>query len=112
LATIVVMTPMAVVVTKTASTRPLIERKPACGLSASRRAAINVPGRLERRHNPGADHCEPGPRDDKSDHDQQDPGEECEHLAVGGLRAVAHEVGQFAEAHEQRDHAVGAGCPR
>ena len=49
LATIVVITPTATLVTKSASMMPLIARKPAFGLSASRRAAMSVAGRLARR---------------------------------------------------------------
>ena len=47
--TIVVITPTATLVTKSASMRPLIARKPAFGLSARRRAAMSAAGRLARR---------------------------------------------------------------
>jgi hypothetical protein len=43
------ITPTATLVTKSASTRPLTERNPARGLSASRRAAIRAAGRWARR---------------------------------------------------------------
>ena len=49
LATIVVITPTATLVTKSASMMPLIARKPAFGLSARRRAAMSVAGRLAYR---------------------------------------------------------------
>ena len=49
-ATIVVMTPTATLVTNSARTRPLIARKPACGLSASRRPAMSTAGRFVRRY--------------------------------------------------------------
>jgi hypothetical protein len=38
----VVITPVATLVTKSATVRPLTARKPACGLSASRRPAISA----------------------------------------------------------------------
>ena len=84
LATIVVITPMATLVTNSASTRPLTARKPAFGLSARRRAAISVAGRLARRAmQPGADHGQPRAGDDQAGHDQQQPGQERRGLAVG-----------------------------
>ena len=49
LATIVVITPTATVVTNRARTSPLMARNPARGLSASRRAAMSVAGRWARR---------------------------------------------------------------
>jgi hypothetical protein len=48
-ATNVVMTPTATLVTKSASTSPLIARNPVCGLSASRRPAISMAGRRVHR---------------------------------------------------------------
>jgi hypothetical protein len=48
-ATIVVMMPMLHVPTNTARINPLIARKLACGLSASRRVAISVAALVVRR---------------------------------------------------------------
>ena len=89
----VVITPMDTLVTNSASTRPLIARKPACGLSASRRPAMQgrrPPGlpRGERAHR----HGQPRPGDDEAGHDQQEAGEVSDRLAAGRASVVATAV--------------------
>ena len=90
---------------------PLMARKPARGLSASRRPAMSAAGRLARRAmTPGADHGQPRPGDDQPDHDQQEAGQKRLDLAAGGPGMPdGDEVRELGDAGQQRDQTPGAG---
>src|SRR4029453_3200139 len=108
LATIVVITPMATLVTNKARTRPLIARKPPCGLSVSRRAAVGGAGPCAAPAKPPRPRRgQQGPGDHHPRHDQEDSGEKRCDLSVRGAGAPADEVGHFAQADQKRDQAVG-----
>ena len=116
------MIPTAQLPTNTASTSPLTARKPACGLSARRRAAISAAGRVGAAGDqPRADHRQPRPGDDQAGHDRARSRPGRRRPACSSRRAVADvadvgEVAELAEPGEQRDRparpAAGVGVTR
>ncbi len=90
---------------------PLTARNAARGLSASRRPAMSA-GRVVRPpgHEARAGHGEPRSGDQEPDHGEQEPGPIGLDLPAGGAwPADADEVGELADAGEQRDQAPRSG---
>ena len=106
---------MIAVVMNKASTRPLMNRNAARGLSSSRRPAMRLEGPLARPvHQPRSCRREPRAGDDEPDDEQDEPREQLEQLpAVAARFPRGIEVGKKGDSREERNepvHPWRSGC--